>query len=149
MVKLRHYCPHAVLTLSQVTSWQHYLRSNHPLWLWDGTFATTTSLVPGTSMTTQSVVSIKVHGHFIELVNPAIIAPSEHLGAEQREHIFNDSTWALSEVALQTAVAALWTKLDESKISLNAAALIGSTTSVPYKTAYGTSWITSSNGITY
>ncbi|KIJ17295.1 hypothetical protein PAXINDRAFT_10141 [Paxillus involutus ATCC 200175] len=89
-------------------------------------------------MTTQSVVSIKVHGHFIELVNPAIIAPSEHLGAEQREHIFNDSTWALSEVALQTAVAALWTKLDESKISLNAAALIGSTTSVPYKTAYDT-----------
>ncbi|KIL00140.1 hypothetical protein PAXRUDRAFT_30049 [Paxillus rubicundulus Ve08.2h10] len=63
-------------------------------------------------MATQSVVSIKFHSNFIKLVNPA--------------------------AALQTAVAALWTKLGKIEISLNAVVLIWSTTSVPYKTAYDT-----------
>ncbi|KAF9235510.1 hypothetical protein BU15DRAFT_64772 [Melanogaster broomeanus] len=113
------------------------LPSSKPVmtWIWNGAFAMMASIIPGTSVKTQCIISVSVLGHFIELVNPLVVKASDHLAFVDRVHInSNDSTWALNEITLQTAIAVLWKSVDDAKVSLSTIPIISTTTNVPYAT---------------
>ena len=81
---------------------------NDSLWLWTGSFLKATSVVPGTEARTARVVSVTLPGHLLTVVNPSTATTSTHLTPEDRAEVnANDTTWALTTEALETAITLL------------------------------------------
>ncbi|KIJ21109.1 hypothetical protein PAXINDRAFT_152769 [Paxillus involutus ATCC 200175] len=75
---------------------------------------------------TMRVMSITVPGHLVELTNPSVIKASDHLlPCESTEVNSNDSTWALSDDVMQTAILLLWEKINNHKVALTTIAMVG------------------------
>ncbi|KIK91427.1 hypothetical protein PAXRUDRAFT_149535 [Paxillus rubicundulus Ve08.2h10] len=106
------------------------------LWIWNGAYLKTPSIVPGTNVMTNHVVSISVPSHLVELMNPSIMKASDHLLPQDTVEVnSNDSTWALSDEALQTAIALLWERIKKSAVLLTSICMVSAHCDIfPYQT---------------
>ncbi|KIK81506.1 hypothetical protein PAXRUDRAFT_155964, partial [Paxillus rubicundulus Ve08.2h10] len=111
------------------------------LWVWNGAYVKTPYSVPGTNIKTSRVLSITVPSHLVELVNPIVVKASDHLlPVDSPEVNSNDTTWGLSDDALQTAIALLWERITTLKVSMTSITNIGACLDAfPYQTHDGKS----------
>ncbi|KIK97226.1 hypothetical protein PAXRUDRAFT_766452 [Paxillus rubicundulus Ve08.2h10] len=121
--------PRAVVKLSgdvqTLLPSSHSSSTSNPLWVWNGGYIKTSSPMPGTNITTSRVMSITVPGYLVELVNPSVVKASDHLlPCECTEVNSNDSTWALSDDATQTAISLLWDRINNHKVTLTMIATV-------------------------
>ena len=111
------------------------------LWLWTGSYLKAASSVPGMQVKTTHIVSMSVAGHLLTVVNPTTATASAHLAPDDQAEVnANDTTWALSTKALETAMAMIWGQVAAHKTPLSGFPLIGHTCNLfPYQTLDGMS----------
>jgi len=125
--------------------------NNDSLWLWTGSFLKAVSMVPGTEVKTTQILSITLGGHLLAVVNPSTTTASTHLTPEDRAEVnANDTTWALTTEAIETAITLLWGRIATQKIALSSLPSIGATCdSFPYQTSDGTSVLPIDSNVSY
>lgn len=113
--------------------------SPESLWLWTGSYLKAASTVPGMQVKTTHIVSISIAGHLLTVVNPTTATASAHLAPDDQAEVnANNTTWALSTEALETAMAMIWSRVAAHKAPLTGLPLIGHTCNLfPYQTLDG------------
>ena len=91
------------------------------MWIWNGGYLKTASIVPGLDVTTRKVIEISALGSLVEVVNPNVVDVSSHLTGDKTSEVNTGSlTWSLRQEPLNAVVelcSALGWDLDFPRLS--------------------------------
>ena len=140
----QHLCPHKTESRSLATLWSYVCLSLVP-------FQALSPFGCGPAVISKLhpqylecklrllIVSISIAGHLLTVVNPTTATASAHLAPDDQAEVnANNTTWALSTEALETAMAMIWSRVAAHKAPLTGLPLIGHTCNLfPYQTLDG------------
>jgi hypothetical protein len=90
------------------------------MWIWNGGYLKTASIVSGLDITTQKVIEISALGSLIEVINPNVVDVSSHLAGDKTSEVnMSGLTWLLGQEPLDAAMDVIWTRLLEMKMPVS------------------------------
>ncbi|KAG2126449.1 hypothetical protein BD769DRAFT_1668461 [Suillus cothurnatus] len=99
----------------------------HPVFLWDGGYVTSHSVIQGSSQSTEQVIVVTVLGSLVEPINPdpMFIRLHNDVNADAFSQVNgSQSTWEISWDVLQEACNLLWAKAVDLKVPLKSIATV-------------------------
>lgn len=122
------------------------------LFLWNGGYVTSRSVIQGTTSATERVVIVTVPGSLVEPINPdpTFIRLRDDINTDNFAQVSGgQSTWQIALDALQAACDLLWAKTTDMNVSLNSIAVVvpSDPKVFPYQFADGMSRIVFSHGL--
>ncbi|KAG1776829.1 hypothetical protein EV702DRAFT_1227616 [Suillus placidus] len=113
------------------------------LFLWNGGYVTSRSVIQGTTSATERVVIVTVPGSLVEPINldPTFIRLQDDINTDDFSQVNGgQSTWQISRDTLQAACDLIWAKAIDMNVSLNSIALVvpSNLKAFPYQFTDGT-----------
>ncbi|KAG1813664.1 uncharacterized protein BJ212DRAFT_1482561 [Suillus subaureus] len=139
----------ALRTMAKITGQLLSLVATNPSsdssqsFLWDGGYIKARSIIQGTSEYTERVIMVTVPGSLVEPVNPeaTFICLKDNINTDKFTQVNGgQSTWKISQDAMQAACKLLWAKANKLKVNLKSIAAVMSSdpNMFPYRLADST-----------